>query len=52
MTSSIECFTHYFAGAEKRPQAFAKALDEWLSNPIEMPQLTEEQLAALEQHED
>ena len=45
-----QCFTHYFAGAE-RPQAFAKALDEWLSNPIEMPQLTEEQLAALEQHD-
>ena len=45
-----QCFTHYFAGADK-PRAFQKALDQWLQTPIEMPQLSEEQLALLEKHD-
>ncbi len=44
-----QCFTHFFAGA-RPPRAFEKALDEWLSEPLPIPQLSEEELAALEQY--
>ncbi len=45
-----QCFAHYFAGAEA-PQAFGRALQEWLEDPIEQPELSPEDLALLEEHD-
>jgi len=45
-----QCFTHYFAGAEA-PNAFAKALDEWLQHPLPVPELSPEEMEMLEQYD-
>lgn len=42
------CFAFHFAGAEA-PEGLKKALDAWLDSPLPLPQLTDEELAALEQ---
>lgn len=42
-----QCFTHFFLGAEP-PQALSKAIEAWLEDPLPMPQLSPEELAALE----
>ena len=42
-----QCFTHFFLGAAA-PQALSKAIDEWLENPLPLPELTPEELAAME----
>ncbi len=42
-----QCFAHYFAGADA-PPALKAALDEWLTAPLPLPQLSEDELAALE----
>ena len=44
-----QCFVHHFAGAEA-PQALSKAIDEWLQQPLPVPQLTPEELEALERY--
>lgn len=44
------CFAHYFAGAEP-PVGLAKALEQWLDQPIPAPQLTPEELAMLTRHD-
>lgn len=44
-----QAFTHYFAGAQP-PRAFAKAVEQWLDEPLPIPQLSEEDLARLQQH--
>jgi len=44
------CFAHYFAGAEP-PVGLAKAVEQWLDQPLPMPQLTPEELAMLERHD-
>ncbi|MEZ4433801.1 MAG: VWA domain-containing protein [bacterium] len=45
-----QCFTHHFAGA-KPPDAFVKALDQWLQEPLPVPALSEEELAQLQTHD-
>lgn len=45
-----QCFTHHFAGA-KPPDAFVKALDQWLQEPLPVPELSEEELAQLATHD-
>lgn len=42
-----QCFTHFFLGAAP-PTGLVKAVDDWLNDPRQMPQLTPEQLEALE----
>jgi uncharacterized protein with von Willebrand factor type A (vWA) domain len=42
-----QCFTHFFLGADP-PHALVKAVDAWLENPLPLPELTPEELAALE----
>lgn len=42
-----QCFTHYFLGAEA-PRALVEAVDEWLADPLPMPSLSPEELAAME----
>ena len=44
-----QCFAHYFTGAEA-PEGFAKALDQWLQNPIPAPELSPEEMALLEKY--
>lgn len=45
-----QCFTHHFAGA-RPPRAFEKAFDQWLSDPLPIPELSEEELAQLETYD-
>jgi uncharacterized protein with von Willebrand factor type A (vWA) domain len=42
-----QCFTHFFLGADP-PHALVKAVDEWLENPLPLPDLSPEELAAME----
>jgi uncharacterized protein with von Willebrand factor type A (vWA) domain len=42
-----QCFAHFFAGADA-PPALKSALEAWLQAPLPLPQLSEEELAALE----
>ena len=44
-----QCFAHYFADAAA-PQALAEAFDEWLQQPLPVPQLTPEELEMLERY--
>ena len=44
-----QCFVHHFAGAEV-PEALAKAIDEWLAQPLPVPQLSPEELEMLERY--
>ena len=44
-----QVFVHHFAGLEP-PAGLKSALDEWLQNPLPLPQLSPEEFAALEQH--
>ncbi len=44
-----QCFTHYFAGADA-PQRLAKAIDQWLQEPLPVPQLSPEELELLEKY--
>lgn len=45
-----QCFTHHFAGA-RPPRAFEKAVDQWLSDPLPIPELSEEEIAQLETYD-
>lgn len=41
------CFAHFFKDAEA-PAALASAVEAWLEEPLDMPELSEEQLAQIE----
>ena len=42
-----QCFEHYFGNAPA-PQGLKKALDEWLNNPLPLPEFDEDLLKSLE----